>query len=170
MKSFASAQNGFVSPRSQAGGYSKDFPRFASSQTICREEVASCVTLSEEKRLEHSGKDSSVAPLAQNDTKKVEQFTNERIAMKGHVHSTEDPTQPILEFLQSRSINRIHLEPGVLNEDALSKAGIIFSHEPDPSIRLGVTRLFVGWQIQGPYLKRMVREDHCTRRSFPKSI
>jgi len=58
----------------------------------------------------------------------------------GHVHHTEDPTQSIIEFLRSRDIHHIHLEPNVLDESVLSKAGITFSHEPDPEIRVGVTK------------------------------
>ncbi len=83
----------------------------------------------------------------------VEQFTQELTAVKGFVHHTEDPTQSIVDFLRSRNINHIHLEPNVLDEAVLSKAGITFSHEPDPAIRVGVTKAICGLADTGSILE-----------------
>jgi len=84
---------------------------------------------------------------------KVERFTHELTAIHGHVHQTENPTQSIIDFLHSRNIDRIHLEPNVLDESALSKAGITFSHEPDPTIRVGVTKAICGLADTGSVLE-----------------
>ena len=83
---------------------------------------------------------------------KVERFTEELAAIHGHVHHAEDPTQSIIEFLHARNIDHIHLEPNVLDESALSKAGITFSHEPDPTIRVGVTKAICGLADTGSVL------------------
>jgi len=70
---------------------------------------------------------------------RTKQFTKELTAVHGHVHHAENPTQSIIDFLRSRNIDHIHLEPNVLDESVLSKAGITVSHEPDPAIHVGVT-------------------------------
>jgi hypothetical protein len=79
-------------------------------------------------------------------------------------------TEEIIEFLKSRDIDKIHLEPNTLDESLLLKAGIDFTHEPDPEIRVGVTKPICGWQIPGPFCKRMEREVHCMRRCYRRSI
>jgi len=83
----------------------------------------------------------------------VEQFTKELTAVHGLVHHAEDPTQSIVDLLRSRNINHIHLEPNVLDESVLSKAGITFSHEPDPAIRVGVTKAICGLADTGSILE-----------------
>ena len=70
----------------------------------------------------------------------AEQFTRELTALGGHVLNTDHPEQAILDFLRSRRIDRIHLEPGVLDETVLEAAGIHILRTPDPSLRVGVTR------------------------------
>jgi len=59
--------------------------------------------------------------------------------LSGYVHPTQNPTQDIIEFLNSRGINKILLEPNTLDESLLQNAGIIFAHESDPEIIVGVT-------------------------------
>jgi len=139
-------------------GYSKDFPRFAGKtfrERFHREDInhPNRVTLSKAKGLVHNNKDSSVAPLPQSDIMLAEKFTEELTAVHGHVHHAENPTQSIVEFLQSRNINHIHLEPNVLDETVLSKAGITFSHESDPAIRVGVTKAICGLADTGSILE-----------------
>ncbi|MFN8386705.1 MAG: lactate utilization protein [Anaerolineales bacterium] len=83
----------------------------------------------------------------------MERFTQELTAVHGHVHHTEDPTRSIIQFLQSRNINRIQLEPNVLDEDMLAKEGIAFSREPDLAIRAGVTKAQCGVADTGSVLE-----------------
>lgn len=83
----------------------------------------------------------------------VSLFTQELTAIHGHVYHAENPTQSIIDFLHSRNIAHIHLEPNVLDESALSKAGITFSHEPDPTIRVGVTKAICGLADTGSMLE-----------------
>jgi L-lactate dehydrogenase complex protein LldG len=50
----------------------------------------------------------------------------------------------IIEFLKARAVDRIHLEPNVLDESALKRAGLTVSHEPDPALRVGITKAVCG--------------------------
>ncbi len=137
-------------------GYSKDFPRFA-GKTFRERFVESDSLLSDRQRTENNR---AVRNMVYENTQeqalalhKVERFTKELNAVHGHVHKTEKPSQSIVEFLQSRGINRIHLEPGVLDEDALAKAGITVSYAPDPAIRVGVTQAICGLADTGSILE-----------------
>ncbi|MBV6402776.1 MAG: Lactate utilization protein B [Anaerolineales bacterium] len=135
-------------------GYSKDLPRFApkpfrekflesdSSLSDLQMKAAELNAVSKKITQEQ-------APALQN----VERFTQELTAVHGHVHHAEDPTQSIIQFLQSRDINRIQLEPNVLNEDMLTQAGITFTREPDPAIRAGVTKAQCGVADTGSMLE-----------------
>jgi L-lactate dehydrogenase complex protein LldF len=133
-------------------GYSKDLPRFAGK--TFRERFQHQPSHSET----HGSKEPSQAIIetlrsAQSDMNKVERFTEELTAIHGHVHHAENPTQSIIDFLHSRNIDHIHLEPNVLDESALSKAGITFSHEPNPAIRVGVTKAICGLADTGSMLE-----------------
>jgi L-lactate dehydrogenase complex protein LldF len=133
-------------------GYSKDLPKFAGK--TFRERFQHQPNHSELR----SGEKASHATTetlrsAQSDINKIERFTQELTAIHGHVHHSENPTQSIIDFLHSRNINHIHLEPNVLDESALSKAGITFSHEPDSTIRVGVTRAICGLADTGSVLE-----------------
>jgi L-lactate dehydrogenase complex protein LldG len=138
-------------------GYSKDFPRFAGKTFRDRWNEIKVNTETGKQVNTYTStfpdreRDSSSAP--QSDINLVERFTKELTAVHGHVHHAEDPTQSVIEFLQSRNIKHIHLEPNVLNEAALTKAGITFSHEPDPAIRVGVTKAGCGLADTGSVLE-----------------
>jgi len=136
-------------------GYSKDFPRFAGKTFRERFQNSSRVTLSRKavKGLTPTRTDSSSPSASQSDTNKIEQFANELTAVHGHIHHAEDATQAIINFLRSRDINHIHLEPNVLDEEVLSRAGITFSHETDPAIRVGVTKAICGLADTGSVLE-----------------
>ena len=139
-------------------GYSKDFPRFA-RQTFrdrwrdleANNEMDRRENRIADKALIQAG-DSSSSSVPQSDMEKVARFTQELTAVHGHVHHAEDPTRSIIELLQARNIDRIHLEPNVLNEEALAQAGISFSRDPDPAIRAGVTRARCGVADTGSIL------------------
>ena len=136
-------------------GYSKDFPRFA-GRTF-RERWSSHVTLSEEKGLVSRNKKSEVhSPrkvLSQDDVNLVEQFTKELTTLGGSVTQTSSPTREILSLLKLREINRIHVEPNVLDISLLREAGIDFTYEPDPAIRVGVTKAVCGLADTGSILE-----------------
>ncbi len=150
----------FRLPTFTGWGYSKDFPKFTRSPFRDRfrtEETGNRIAPSKPESVEQSREDSAITTttsrLPQSDINLVEEFSKELVAAHGHVHTTEDPTQAIIKFLQSRGINHIHLEPNVLNETALSRAGITASREPDPSIRVGVTSAKCGLADTGSILE-----------------
>ncbi len=144
-------------------GYSKDFPKFAGKTFRERwkdldvnKETSKQVDTYTSKFL--GQKQESLRRIypersehAQGDI--VERFTKELTAVHGHVHHAENVTQSIIQFLQSRNINHIHLEPNVLDEVALTKAGVTFSREPDPVIRVGVTKAQCGVADTGSVLE-----------------
>ncbi|HUG35191.1 MAG TPA: LUD domain-containing protein [Anaerolineales bacterium] len=140
-------------------GYSKDFPRFAGKTFRDRwkdleasKDTSARVNTHADKSVSHE-RDISSASAPQNDTEKVERFTKELTAVHGHVHKTEDPAQSIAEFLHTRGIDRIHLEPGILDDGELIKAGIAVSRESDPAIRVGVTKAICGLADTGSILE-----------------
>ncbi len=135
-------------------GYSKDLPRFASKpfrERFLETDSLLSDTQTKAAQLNEKNKEATQeqAPALQN----IERFTQELTAVHGHVHHTEDPTQSIIQFLQSRDINHIQLEPNVLNEDMLTQAGITFTREPDPAIRAGVTKAQCGVADTGSMLE-----------------
>ena len=147
-------------------GYSKDLPRFAGksfrerwNETKVNTETSRQVNTYANELL----KKEETLRSAQGDI--MERFTQELTAVHGHVHHTEDPTQSIIQFLQSRDINRIQLEPNVLNEDMLTQAGITFTREPDPAIRAGVTKAQCGVADTGSML-----EADCEGKSLHESL
>ena len=149
-------------------GYSKDMPKFARktfrarflesdssshSQGVLSASRPQNKNLQTEKVISKKVQEHTLsgtrAPALQN----IERFTEELTAIHGHVHHAENSTQSIIEFLHARHINHIHLEPNVLDESALLKAGITFSHEPDPAIRVGVTKALCGLADTGSMLE-----------------
>jgi L-lactate dehydrogenase complex protein LldF len=159
-QTFASLGTFLVSPLSNyvhlpaftGWGYSKDLPRFASKpfrkrfRHIHVQDAKNFGAVKKKAELRDS-------PISAVQTDLVEQFTQELTAVNGFVHHAEDPTQFIVDFLRSRNINHIHLEPNVLDEAMLARAGITFSHEPDPAIRVGVTKAICGLADTGSILE-----------------
>lgn len=133
-------------------GYSKDFPRFA-GKTFRERFKKYNVTLSDVKSLFDRSEDSSVVALSQNDMNKVESFTKELTALGGKVYQAADVTEEIIEILKAREIRKIHLQPNIVDEKMLRSAGIEFTHEPDPAIRLGVTKAICGLADTGSVLE-----------------
>ncbi|GAB4455646.1 MAG: hypothetical protein OHK0041_20270 [Anaerolineales bacterium] len=138
-------------------GSSKDLPRFA-GRTF-RDNWAKIqganVILSEAKNLSHNRRGSSAASLPQSDMDRVEQFIEELTRVNGQVIRTnkKDVTNKVVEFLQTRDIRRIHLEPNVLDEDVLRRAGITVSRARDADIRAGVTKAICGLADTGSVLE-----------------
>jgi L-lactate utilization protein LutC len=83
----------------------------------------------------------------------VERFSLELSVLGGRVYQTDDVTNQIIQFLKMRQINKIHLEPHTLDESLLQRAGIEFTHRPDPQILVGVTRAICGLADTGSILE-----------------
>jgi L-lactate dehydrogenase complex protein LldF len=159
--------NMFRIPAFTGWGYSKDFPRFASKNFRARF-LESDSLLSETSKVEpitykqsppkeETLRSSSHRPdvLREGDINKIEQFTKELTAVSGKLSRTNanDLTKKIVELLQARDIKQIHVEPNLLDQAVLQKAGITVSHEPDPAIRVGVTKAICGLADTGSILE-----------------
>ncbi|MDP2777042.1 MAG: LUD domain-containing protein, partial [Anaerolineales bacterium] len=156
---FAALGGFLLSPRSQwlplpaftGWGYSKDLPRFA-GKTFRERYRSKQVDMYTGKQVDtYAGKQvDSYAGKQADDL--VFQFTSELTALSGNVYRTNNVTQDIIEFLKTRGINKIHLEPKTLDENLLREANIDFTHEPDPQILVGVTNALCGLADTGSVL------------------
>jgi len=155
-------------------GYSKDLPRFADMPFRRRFQRAEAAALSRSPDPERSegegaanGKDAKAIDYKLLQTEeppgprpsaaeanRLQQFVEELTAVNGQVtHTTQARlTGQIIAFLKSRGVDRIHLEPGVLEESALLDDDIRVSTAPDPSIRVGVTSAVCGLADTGSIL------------------
>ena len=159
--------NMFRIPAFTGWGYSKDFPRFASknfrsrfqeSKNLLLETVkAQPVVHNHSPAKEETLRSSSHRPdvLRESDMDKVERFTKEFTAVSGKMNraNANDLTNKIVELLQARGITQIHVEPNLLDQAVLQKAGITASHTPDPAIRVGVTKVICGLADTGSILE-----------------
>ena len=137
-------------PAATGWGYSKDFPRFAGK--TFRQRYSQRVKQAP-GRFEKKTLNPEVIPAQQSPVDRVEQFTKELTALSGKVFQATNVTENIIELLKSREIHKIHLEPNVLNEALLHEAGIAFTHQPDPAIRVGVTKAICGLADTGSVLE-----------------
>lgn len=161
---FASLGTRLVSPFSDYAhmpaftgwGYSKDLPRFAGTTFRGRwnrldENVSRSVDTYTSKQVSNIPLDSQIKtrPISL-----ASQFTQELIKVNGNIIRTtpNELTNNVLDFLKTREINRIQLEPNVLNENFLQKAGITVSHTPDAALRVGVTKAICGLADTGSVL------------------
>jgi len=160
---FASLGTHLLSPRSPwmrlpaftGWGYSKDMPRFAGktfrekwtgmSRNVNRY-TSTQVDKYKSTQIEQTIPSASPVSL-------VSLFTSELSALSGIVHQTSDPTRSIIEYLISTNITKIYLQPNVLNESLLRQAGIDFTHNPDPTLTVGVTKAWVGLADTGSVLE-----------------
>jgi len=155
---FASLGTFLLAPRSgwvrlpafTGWGYSKDLPRFAGKTFRERYQGGSLGTgqLSGKVPLKPEPVAVHVDTLPLRDV----QFSNELTALGGHVTHTSNPTQSVVEFLHSRGVNKIHLEPNTLDESLLREARVEFTHAPDPQILVGVTKALCGLADTGSVL------------------
>ncbi|MBL8061617.1 MAG: LUD domain-containing protein [Anaerolineales bacterium] len=166
---FAALGTHLLSPRSQwmrlpaftGWGYSKDMPRFAGktfrerfmesdsklSAINVEKEFNNPIDLQPMQEYTPSG---HLAPALHNMN---DQFTTELTALSGNVYQTNNPTQSIIEYLVSKNVKRIYLQPNVLDESLLRQAGIDFTHDPDPTLSVGVTKAWVGLADTGSVLE-----------------
>ena len=139
-------------------GYSKDMPRFAGKtfrERFAGLKVEENAALGNRyMRIEERGKSSATAPTPSDWDALISQFTEELAKVNGSVlrTNTKDLTYQIIDFLQRQKIDRIHLEPGLLDESALQRAGVVISHAPDAALRVGVTKAICGLADTGSIL------------------
>jgi L-lactate dehydrogenase complex protein LldF len=140
-------------------GYSKDFPRFAGKTFRERWREGNHVNTYTRDQVDmdriSEKENSSVNPPAHNDIDRAERFMIELTKVHGNVIQTtsNELTQAVINVLLSRGVDRVHLEPNILKEEILSKAGIKISHETDPAIRVGVTKAICGVADTGSILE-----------------
>ena len=131
-------------------GYSKDFPKFA-GRTFRERYVSTQVDrYTSTQGGKYTGRQVGKYTSTQEDG--VERFTRELTALGGFVYQSNNATRDVVEFLRSRNVNKIHLEPNTLDENILREAGIVFTHEADPSIIVGVTSAVCGLADTGSVL------------------
>ena len=156
---FASLGTHLLSPRSQwmrlpaftGWGYSKDLPRFAGK--TFRDRYRKTEVVNKEFKPQNTITEQPVNIPTLKPSNLIDQFTAELTALSGNVYQTKNPTQAIIEYLVSKNITKIYLQPNVLNESRLRQAGIDFSHEPDPTLTVGVTKAWVGLADTGSVLE-----------------
>jgi L-lactate dehydrogenase complex protein LldF len=147
-------------------GYSKDMPRFA-GRTFRERFLESDSLLSDVQINNKTQKSvSNLTELAPSLQSNTEQFINELTALSGHVYQTQSPTQDVIQFLQSRGVDKILLETNTLDESLLRKANIEFTHKPDPQILVGVTKAICGLADTGSVLEA----DHALMASLLPEI
>lgn len=146
-------------------GYSKDLSKFAgktfrdSWAKIQNGNVtpspSTSLRINPAKSLPGEDRDSLVASLPQSDINRVDRFIEELTKVNGQIiRATENEvTNKVIEFLKSRGISHIHLEPNVLEENALQNAGITISRGVDAAIRAGVTKAICGLADTGSVLE-----------------
>jgi L-lactate dehydrogenase complex protein LldF len=144
-------------------GYSKDLPKFAKQtfrnkyQHHPRRSASTSVAGTGEERSDEESPRNQTKTLRsiQSDINQVERFIDELTRVNGQVVRTikNDVTEKIIEFLKSRDINHIHLEPNVLDEDVLQGAGITVCYERDATISVGVTKAIFGLADTGSVLE-----------------
>lgn len=158
-QTFASLITFLLSPFSQwihlpaftGWGYSKDFPRFA-SQAFRSRFISKQIKNIETKSIQKNISDSPISETPIPDSP-INQFTKELTAVSGNVYQTKNIQQEIIEFIKSRSISKIMLEPNTLDESLLQKENIDFTYQHDPQIRLGVTKAICGLADTGSVLE-----------------
>lgn len=137
-------------------GYSKDLPRFAGKTFRDRWNSLPRDTRKQVDR--HAGKqiiEEITKELVTLDASEhVSLFTQELAKVGGNVTRIDKAslTDQVIQFLRSREVDAIHLEPNLLDEPAFSNAGITVSHAPDPALRAGVTKAICGLADTGSIL------------------
>ena len=150
-------------------GYSKDLPKFA--KRTFREQFQYQPCHSEEHSDEESPSiQSETVRSAQSDMNRVNQFIEELTKVNGQItRSTENNlTSKVIDFLKSKNVNQVHLEPNVLDEAKLKQAGITVSHERDAQITVGVTKAICGLADTGSILEADDESDKLYASLLPE--
>ncbi len=149
-------------------GYSKDLPRFAGKtfrERFHRESAKSAKVSPDRK--EEPLSEFRVSAVQKD---RVTQFIEELTRVNGQIVRTRraEVTDTVIEFLRSRNINRIHLEPNVLDENALAQAGVTFSRKREAEIRVGVTKALGGLADTGSVLEADGEGDKLCASLLPE--
>lgn len=142
----------FRLPASTGWGYSKDFPRFAVKPFRARWKALKQIEIETSRQVNRYTSTQANKEASEQQIDVIAQFTTELSALGGFVLATNNPTRDIIEFLKSRGINHIHLEPNTLDESILHQAGISTSSTPDPAMHVGVTKAICGLADTGSIL------------------
>ncbi len=156
---FASLMSYLLSPRSEwmrlpaftGWGYSKDLPRFA--KKTFREKYGKSGIVNREIRRQSVIAEQPVNISTFTPSDLIDQFASELTALSGHVYQTDNPTDSIIEYLISKNVHKIYLQKNVLDEDLLRQTNIHFTHEPDPTLAVGVTKAWAGLADTGSVLE-----------------
>jgi L-lactate dehydrogenase complex protein LldF len=141
-------------------GYSKDLPRFARKTFRERFEERKegerhrGMDGKGDKGIKGNAREENGVALSRGTDEFAAQFIEELTKVSGTIVRTSpmELTGKIVELLTARQINRIHLQPNLLDEISLQKAGITISRTPDPTIRVGVTKAVCGLADTGSVL------------------
>lgn len=139
-------------------GYSKDLPKFAGKtfREKFKNKPSRIQTVITRDDTPTPATHPSSTMTAQRDINHmVDRFIEELTKVGGQIIRISENalTETAIEFLRSRTIDHIHLEPNVLEEDKLQKAGITISHERDADISVGVTKALCGAADTGSILE-----------------
>jgi L-lactate utilization protein LutC len=137
-------------------GYSKDLPRFTGKtfrERFAELPVENGGQVNGYRGTQVDNKESTKESVRDKNAL-ISQFIEELTKVNGKVIPTNsyELTDKVVDFLKTRKISQIHLEPGALNESVLQKAAITISHAPDADLRVGVTKAVCGLADTGSIL------------------
>lgn len=129
-------------------GYSKDFPRPAEKPFRDRWSFIEHEAAHGTSAISHKLESTQTAMLPTTHMNLVGRFTEELLALSGHVVICKeaDLSDKIVALLREKHIERVQVWdqiPG-LEESALAEAGISVQHEADESIKAGITSALAG--------------------------
>lgn len=135
-------------------GCSKDFPRFAGKtfRERYQSKLANEKPPAQKLRDAESFKAQTVIDHSITLPLPDIRFSQELTALGGHVVFTHHPARSVIEFLKSRGVKKICLEPHTLDESLLREEGVEFTHEPDAQVAVGVTKARCGLADTGSIL------------------
>jgi L-lactate utilization protein LutB len=132
-------------------GTSKDFPRLAVRPFRARwGKITQVISAEGNQVISGSGSAEPVTAQSAIPQSLVTQFTAELAALGGHVSLVSEQELParLKEFLESKRIDRVLVD----ETGARYAAGISTIHEPDPTVRAGVTGALCGIAESGSLL------------------
>jgi len=142
-------------------GYSKDLPRFAGRTFRARWDglskqvnTGTGTQVNRYTGIQVNNGEKMSGSVVLDQAPLIPQFIDELKKVNGNVMCTnpKELTDQIVDILKTRKIDRIHLEPNLLDEVALEEGGIVISHAPDPAIGVGVTKAICGLADTGSVL------------------
>jgi L-lactate utilization protein LutC len=84
----------------------------------------------------------------------ISQYVEELTKVGGYITRIHPKklTAEVIDLLKTRGLDRLHLEPNILDESALVQSGIEISSVVDPEIRVGLTKAVCGLADTGSIL------------------